>query len=157
MFNLKIVKKATKKSKEAIFKKYGVANIIDVYGAKEKSRKTKELKGYNVPKELLTPFQLYKKECVNITRKNKKELFEKWDGYDFYDNDYIKENLKLKFHDGLYPTIDHKFSMLYGFLNNIPTYIIGDLENLCITKRKINAKKHEMNEQEFKIFLKDAM
>jgi hypothetical protein len=40
-----------------------------------------------------------------------------------------------------YPTIDHKISIFEGFHKNIPPYIIGGIENLCITKRKINLLK----------------
>ena len=74
----------------------------------------------------------------------------KWNGYDYYDNEYIKENYKLNYNDNNYPTIDHKISIYYGFSNNIEPYIISNTDNLCITKKEINRKKSIRNENEFK-------
>jgi hypothetical protein len=62
-----------------------------------------------------------------------------WDGFDFYDGEYIIDYLKLHPLDALYPTVDHKISILEGFKNNIPPNIISDIGNLCVTKRKINS------------------
>jgi len=79
----------------------------------------------------------------NITLKYKRELFNNWNGIDYYDNECIKENLILNPLDRSYPTIDHKTSVLYGFLNDIPPEVIGDISNLCITKKHINSSKKE--------------
>lgn len=91
----------------------------------------------------------YRKIVDNITNKNKKDLFENWDGYDYYDNEYIKENLNSESNENNYPSIDHKTSVLFGYLNKIDPIEIGNINNLCITKRSINSSKFSMNEFEF--------
>jgi len=100
--------------------------------------------GYQISDERLTEFQLYYKMIKSETRKNRNFLFESWDGYDFYDKEYIKD---YKFHknSNLYPTIDHKISILYGFLNDINVDIIGNIDNLCITKKGNNSSKNSKN------------
>jgi len=77
-----------------------------------------------------------------FTRKNKNQLFEGWNGFDYYDGEYIRDNLSLVGQHGDYPTIDHKVSVYYGFINNISPEEISSLENLCLTKRRINSKKN---------------
>lgn len=52
-----------------------------------------------------------------------------------------------------YPTIDHKISVYYGFINNISPEEIGDISNLCITKRWINSTKRDSIESEFNLNL----
>lgn len=107
----------------------------------KKGMKTKLEKGLIISNEKLTDWQIYKKLVKNLTSKNKNLLFELWDGFDFYDNEYIKENLQMTPTNRLYPTIDHKISVYYGFCNDIDFNIIGDIENLCITKKHINSSK----------------
>ena len=68
-----------------------------------------------------------------------------------YDNEYIKDNLQFDCNDRRYPTIDHKISVKNGFINNIDPSIIGNVENLCITKRCINSSKNSKNEKDFHI------
>lgn len=97
-------------------------------------------------------FYLYKREVCNITRKCLKILFKEWSGYDYYDNEYIKDNFNLFYLDRSYPSVDHKISIYYGFLNNIPTTVIGDIKNLCITKRGLNSSKRDRN---YNVFLED--
>lgn len=47
--------------------------------------------------------------------------------------------------------IDHKISVYYVYINNIPTSEIGSLENSYITKRSINSKKVRLIEKLFKL------
>jgi len=89
---------------------------------------------------------------IRITKNNKNKLFEIWDGIDYYDGEYIKDNINLHYNNKLYPTIDHKVSTINGFLNNISPEIIGSIENLCITKRSINSSKNYKTENEFMIY-----
>lgn len=91
-----------------------------------------------------------RQKCLELTLSNKKELFDNWDGIDYYDNEYIRENFNLDKSDGYFPTIDHKISVIYGFLYNIPADIIGDILNLCITKRCINSSKSHKTEDQYK-------
>jgi hypothetical protein len=54
----------------------------------------------------------------------------------------------------LYPTIDHKTSIYFGFINKIDPILIGSIDNLCITKRSFNSKKRDLCENEFLKILK---
>ena len=95
----------------------------------------------------------YRRIVRKFTRRNIKKLFKFWNKLDYYDNDNISENFKYGSESGLYPSVDHKISIYYGFLNGIIPLIISDISNLCITKRGINSKKRDMNEDEFKMFI----
>lgn len=105
--------------------------------------------------ENLEGFEKYKYKCRRKTEKNKKQLFENWDGYDYYDGEYIKDNFIFDCHDPNYPNIDHKISIKYGYENNIDIDIISGVDNLCITKLKINSSKHYMTEEEYKNKMKN--
>jgi hypothetical protein len=98
-------------------------------------------------------YVLYRNECRRITNFNTKELMNNWNGLDYYDNYNISENFKLDHNDPSYPTIDHKISVYFGFINKIDPTEIGSIDNLCITKRSINSTKREMIESEFIKFI----
>jgi hypothetical protein len=140
-----------KSIKETCLKRYGVDNVSKVVSVKNTSRITKLERGLIIPDELLNEWILYKKDVKNITRSFKKELFEKWNGCDYYDNEFIMGNFSYSHTHRFYPTIDHKISVYYGFVNNIPPEEISDISNLCITKRFINSKKRDLIESEFRI------
>lgn len=89
-------------------------------------------------------YLLYRNEVRRLTKKVEKILYENWDGKDYYDGEYLKENFELEHNNPKYPTIDHKKSVYYGFKNNIPASEIADISNLCITKRCINSAKRDM-------------
>ena len=95
-------------------------------------------------------YHRYRNECRKLSKRNYKNLINNWDGYDYYDGDYIKENTNLEFNDPNYPTIDHKNSIYWGFINGKEPSEIANLSNLCITKRWINSKKREIIEENFK-------
>ncbi len=103
---------------------------------------------YN-PELLTTEYKSYRTECRRITEKNLKKLLENWDGFDYYDREWIGDNFNLEHNEKKYPTIDHKISVYYGFKNGISPEIVGAIDNLCITKRSINSKKRDTNENEF--------
>lgn len=110
-----------------------------------KSKKTRIDTGNQIPDEFLTDFRKYRKQVTSMTNKNKKILLESWNGLDYYDGEYIRDNFSLNKYDKKYPTIDHKYSVLNGFLNNITPNDISKLENLCFTKRTNNSKKSSNN------------
>ena len=120
----------------------------DNYDGAEWNTQTKVVRDKNgwIPDENLEGFKLYNRLCRKYTNRNKKELLENWNGLDYYDNEYIKDNFNLNHLDPRYPTIDHKISVKYGYLNNIDTKIIANIDNLCLTKREINSSKREKNE-----------
>lgn len=89
-------------------------------------------------------YLLYRNEVRRLTKKVVKSLYENWDGLDYYDREYIKDNFKLNHNDKRYPTVDHKKSVYYGFKNDIPASEIAEIYNLCITKRSINSSKRDL-------------
>jgi hypothetical protein len=145
-----------KKSYETMIERYGVKYSYQNQDIKDKflenlqetinkTIKTKIKRGLMVDYENYSTYQEYRKIVESVTRKCKKILYNNWSGYDFYDNEYIKDNLLLESKDKMFPTIDHKISILFGFKNKIDPNIIGSIDNLCITKRSNNSKKHSNN------------
>lgn len=139
------------KIKDTCLEKWGVDNISKSEIIKEKIKKTKEERRIIIPESELGYWDIYKKKVANITRGHKKDLYEKWDGYDYYDGEMIKGYFSHTHTHRFYPTIDHKISVYYGFINGIEPEIIGNIENLCITKRYINSMKSRMIEEDFNI------
>lgn len=134
-----------KQKKQTCLDNYGVEYPSQIEGMMNKILDSrKQNRRYN-----LTEYQKYRVIVDKLTYKNKKELFEKWDGYDYYDKEYIKNNFNLTHNDKKYPTIDHKISVFYCFENNINVEVCANLENLCITKRSINSQKNRKIETEF--------
>ena len=104
---------------------------------------------FNGDKYKLDLFRIYRRKVRYETDLLRQKLFEDWDGYDYYDNEYIKENFTLNKNHNNYPSIDHKMSCFYGFINGLDTSVISDISNLCVTKRIINSRKSQLNESEF--------
>jgi len=162
------------KSKITKLEKYGDENYNNI----EKTKKTNLIKygtkysflneevrnkvltshiksGLWLRKEDRTDFKNYYLKVYSETLKNKKELLDNWNGYDYYSNEYILDNFKLDSNDKKYPTMDHKKSIRYGFDNNISSDEISNIENLCITTRSNNSSKSKKNESEFNIIQYD--
>jgi hypothetical protein len=114
-----------------------------------KKRKNTRMKlGLDIPDDKLSEWEIYKKQVRRETNKQRKILINNWNGYDYYDGEYIKDNfIKYKPRHTNYPSIDHKISVKYGFDNNIDYKKICDIDNLCITKTSNNcSKRHKNNE-----------
>ena len=84
-----------KKIKKTCLEKYGCENYTQTKEYTEKSKQTKIENGNQISDELRCKFDLYKKEIVNLTNKNREKLFKNWDGIDFYDKEYIKDKHKI--------------------------------------------------------------
>lgn len=140
-------KKVREKIKNTCLLKYGHSCYLETEQylkddlKKENIRKKNVKNGRWIAEDQIKPFLLYKRKCRTLTDKIRKQLFNNWDGFDFYDNEYIKNFLKLPYTHKHYPTIDHKISIYFGFKNNIPPFEIASLTNLCITKRFLNLNK----------------
>lgn len=164
-------KKIKKKRKKTMNERFGVDYYVLSDDFLEKSRKTsmenygtphpsmseerktiqKEnliKKGYNVETD---EFKIFKNQTHNQTKKLKKKLLEMWDGYDYYDSEYIKNNFELPYYHGNYPTIDHKITIFEGYKMNMTKEELSKIDNLCITKRCINSKKNRRNECDFNL------
>ena len=84
----------------------------------------------------------YWKVCNYHTRKMRKLLVETWDGYDYIDGEYIKDNLTLHFSDTNYPTLDHIKPRSKCFTEGLTVRECCDPSNLAWTKRINNSKKY---------------
>lgn len=139
--------KVRKKIRDTCLEKYGVGNFLctseylNNIEIKNRIRRKNLLSGRYVADSELTPFLQYKRKCRKLTDKNKALLYAEWDGYDYYDGEYIKKFSKLHFLDRRYPTIDHKVSILHGFRTDMSVEDVCAIDNLCITKRFINCSK----------------
>lgn len=114
-----------------------------------KGIETKIERGLIIKDSELSDWEKYRKEVRKLTNRNRKLLMDIWDGFDYYDREYIKENFKLKHTDLNYPTLDHKISVIYGFKNGLSPEYISSIDNICITKRKINSSKSFLIEEEY--------
>lgn len=131
------------KFKNTCFEKYGYDNPFKSNDLKiqENKRISMECNGTWISLSEKTDWKLYKDKVRSLTRKNVKLL--EWDGTDFYDNEYIKDNFNLDYNDNNYPTIDHKISIFEGFMNSKSIEEIASVDNLCWTKRIINITKNK--------------
>jgi len=154
--NMKL-KETKEKIKKTCLVKYGIENplnleksrktMLDKYGVEYFSQSEEWLKKVH-PNINKIDFKDYKNTSIRLTKRIKNKLYENWDGYDYYDKEYIKYNFNLDYNDVNYPTIDHKISIYYGFKNNISPEKISNIDNLCITKRCINSSKNKNNTYE---------
>ena len=132
-----------------------ISSKLEKYGFyyvnRDKAYDTKVKNGIIKTGDILKDWQFYRREVARFTRKNKKHLYENWNGNDYYDNELIKGYLSHTSTHRFYPTIDHKISVYFGFMNNISPEEIGSLDNLCITKRYINSMKGKLIENNFNI------
>jgi hypothetical protein len=139
------------KIKSTCIERYGVDNVSKLNTVQSTIRKRKEDRNIIIPDILLSDWNLYKREVRKLTNRVKVKLYQNWDGFDYYDNELIKGYLSYNNTHRFYPTIDHKISVYFGFINNIDPIEVGSLENLCITKRFINSMKGRLIEDNFKI------
>jgi endogenous inhibitor of DNA gyrase (YacG/DUF329 family) len=84
----------------------------------------------------------YWKRCDWLTSKARKIMVDDWDGYDYIDGEYIKDNLKLHYSDKNYPTLDHVKPRSQCFKEGLSPYEATTPENLKWTKRINNSKKY---------------
>ena len=142
------------KLKNSIMEKYGVNHVMCVpeiaLKAGSASLKSKIERGISIDKSDITEWSNYKNEVKKLTHRNKKELYNNWDGFDYYDGEDIRENLMLDHIDENYPCVDHKISIFNGFKDSISVNDISNINNLCITKRILNSNKSRNNEEFFK-------
>ena len=129
----------SEKSEITSIKNYGTTHPMMSDEMKEIKKEYFIKNGFNITTD---EFELYKNIVYRLTKKNKKKLLELWNGLDYYDNEYIKDNFNLSGSHRNYPTVDHKISIFEGFKNKIEAEEIAKIENLCFTKRYINSRKY---------------
>jgi hypothetical protein len=107
----------------------------------EKRKKTWEITGRIFNFKENKDWKRFWRKCNELTRKIRKEMIPEWDGYDYYDGEYIKDNLKLDTYHKNYPTLDHIYPRSKAFLDGKTPQEITVKENLVWTKRTNNSKK----------------
>jgi hypothetical protein len=80
--------------------------------------------------------------CNRLTGLRRKELFDLWDGYDYYDNKYIKDNISLHYSDAEYPSLDHVIPKSECFRQGMTPMEACNVSNLVWTTRRNNSKKY---------------
>lgn len=125
-----IFKKVQANSKLAIKEKYGVDNIQMIPEIFEKGRQTRIELGYERHPDQKEDIEIYYSKVREITNKNFKENY-----YEITENETIKRNKENH--------LDHIYSIHYGFINNIPPYIIGHRNNLRLIPRSENSSKNK--------------
>jgi len=81
------------------------------------------------------------RKCNAILLKKRKELVADWDGYDYIDGKYIKDNLKLDYRHRDYPTLDHVIPKQKLYLEGLSPYEACKNDNLRWTTRSNNSRK----------------
>lgn len=112
----------------------------DKQDATKKMLDTKLEKGLIVDWNNATWKQWYRR-CNSILQKRRKEMVGEWDGYDYIDNKYIKDNLKLPYYHRDYPTLDHLIPKQTLFIEGYTPEEACKKENLRWTTRSNNSKK----------------
>ena len=84
----------------------------------------------------------YWKKCDYLTRKLRKQMIQDWDGYDYIDGEYIRENLDLHYSHKRYPTLDHVVPRSECFKQGLTPEEATQPSNLKWTTRINNSKKH---------------
>ena len=96
-------------------------------------------------------FQKYYRDVMVETRKWRSNLFSDWSGYCYY-QPWLKLDSASEYNDLLYPIIEHKISISYGYKNKMSPSEIGNISNLCISSRSINSQKKHRTEKEFLVY-----
>jgi len=150
------------KRRDTFQERYGVGWNSQVESIQKRIRQTNEEKGKWIKGSRSSDYWKYWNEVRNETIKHRIRLYRLWDGNDYYTGEklVINEEYKIQFpeaHPGtnpLQPTVDHKISIKYGFLNDIDPKEIGAFKNLCICSRSANSKKNYLIEKEFRRLIK---
>ncbi|MFW6377033.1 MAG: DUF7487 domain-containing protein [bacterium] len=156
-WNEELIEKTLISRRNTCLKKYGVDSIFKIDRIIDKIRKSNENSGYWLSIDEYSEYKKYKLSVNSLSKKHYGELFKNWDGRDYYTGEYLitneeyKKNKKFKgySYNKLQPTIDHKISIFYGFINGMSIEEISHIDNLCICGRSVNSSKNKKCEWEF--------
>jgi hypothetical protein len=137
------------KIKNTCIAKYGVDHHSKTKEGQEKRKISRIKSGRQVPDELVSKYRKYRLSVNRITYSIRREVLNDWDGYDYYDGEYIRNNFELSPNDRNFPHLDHKISVIFGFYNDLDPKIIGGIDNVCVTKQWINGLKKDKCADEF--------
>jgi hypothetical protein len=119
------------KIKRVLFERYGVENAFLINGVPEKAIQGKIKNGWIIPDCFLNDYQIYRKKVKNLTEKNYKK----------YKHIVNPQNFERITNGKIGYQLDHKFSVLEGFLNNIEIEIIAHPSNFEMLLWKANRNK----------------
>jgi len=105
----------------------------------KKSLETRKENGNIITKH---NWKQYWKRCDYLTQKIRRQMLQNWDGYDYIDGQYIKENLNLHYTHKNYPTLDHIIPRSECFKQGLTPNEATQPSNLKWTKRINNSKKY---------------
>lgn len=142
------------KTEKTNLDKYGETHHNKTKNGKLVRKLTRIRKGDQISDDKIPEYRKYRLIVNRSLQRNKKIIIDNWDGYDYYDNEYIKENFNLESNNRNYPHFDHKISVIYGFRNGISPHEISELDNICLTKQWINGTKGSKCDDEFLIEFK---
>jgi hypothetical protein len=132
---------------DVLTKKYGVTNASNIDSEKriEKVMKTKIERGWVIPDEFLSDYQLYRKKVKRLTEKTYKEYKHKINPNNFERVTNGKSGHQL----------DHKYSILEGFLNDVEPEIVSHHCNLQMLEWEINRTKSKRCDIELQELIKE--
>lgn len=140
----------TVECKEKIIKTSNEKYNSDFYLGSNQRKLDDISSGRTIPDSEKDDFYLYKRKVSTITYQHINELFDGWDGKCYYSDENLLVKDSTDYNNVLYPTIDHKISISYGFKNDISPEAIGHKDNLCICSRSENSRKNYLTEDEYK-------
>lgn len=149
---------AKQKRVETCLDRYGVDSVSKLDSTISAMRTTRESDGSWMKIEDMPEFKKYSLKVKALSAPHFKALFEKWDGTDYYTGEKLVSNEEFKKYNPdkitsknpLQPTVDHKISRHYGFMNGMTEEEIASVENLCICGRRTNSAKNYRCEEEFR-------
>lgn len=110
---------------ETCLQKYGVKHAMQFFENIKKMIETKMGMELEVYIEQLPKYRKYKREVLSITKKQPLHVLENYEKRGYYN-----------YH------LDHMFTIISGFRENVCPYIIGNIVNLEMLTWKDNQKKH---------------
>lgn len=138
--------------KKSLMESYGVLNPGQLKEQREKLSERNKADVYKV--SFSEEYLSFRKEVDKLTSRVKKRWRRKGDHdpvVDYYTGlPFLQEMISTDLMQGdLYPTIDHKLSIYYCYINNISPAICASEENLCWTFRYLNGRKNDLPEHIF--------
>lgn len=163
------IKRRADKSRQACLERFGVDNpsklesnrkkLRNNHGcfsgkkssqtAQEKIKKSEYIKGKRVLPEDAAAFELYRNKVWELTKLNVEKV--KWTGKCYYSDVTIFKSTKDNYNEPTTATIDHKYSVVRGFLDKTPPEYIARPENLAWVSRHFNTIKGTRTEDEVKM------
>ncbi len=153
------------KSKAGVLARHGVDNPFQIKALHDKihsqeaecaRRAAQERAGHWVAKEHTASFKAYRREVMLRAKKDRDKILHA-DSVCYYTGLKLVSMVEFrKTHPGahyrsnpLLPSVDHKISILRGFLDGLSIDDISNLSNLCPCALAVNREKNNKNENEY--------